>query len=366
MLWLKPKLYLMITIRLPKYFLVSFVLWNLIYGGSMSIKVGINGFGRIGRLVFRAALKESDIEVVGVNDITDAKTLAHLLKYDSIHGILAEDITVEDNRFTIAGKSIKVMTERDPGNLPWDALGVEVVLECTGLFRDKEKASKHISAGAKKVLISAPAKGHDGTFVKGVNFDQYDGSKHHVVSIGSCTTNCLAPITKVLHDNFVVKRGFMTTIHSYTNDQRILDLPHKDLRRARSAAMSMIPTTTGAAKAISEVIPDMKGRLDGCAIRVPTPNGSLVDLVVETEKKVTKEVVNAAMKKAAEGPMEGVLQYTEDPIVSIDVIGNPHSSVFDALSTMVAQDNMVKVFSWYDNEWGFSCRMVDMIMLLGK
>ncbi|RKX19512.1 MAG: type I glyceraldehyde-3-phosphate dehydrogenase [Candidatus Zixiibacteriota bacterium] len=331
----------------------------------MSIKVGINGFGRIGRLVFRAAFKEPDIEVVGVNDITDAKTLAHLLKYDSIHGQFPEDVIVGDNSFTVGDRIVKVMAERDPGNLPWDVIGAEVVLECTGLFRDKEKASKHISAGAKKVLISAPAKNHDGTFVKGVNFDQYDASKHQVVSIGSCTTNCLAPVVKVLHDNFKIKYGFMTTIHSYTNDQRILDLPHKDLRRARSAAMSMIPTTTGAAKAISEVIPEMKGRLDGLAVRVPTPDGSLVDLVVETERKTSKEEVNAVMKKAAEGFMKGVLRYTEAPIVSVDVIGDPHSSIFDALSTMVIQENFIKVLSWYDNEWGFSCRMVDMIKLLG-
>ncbi len=331
----------------------------------MSIKVGINGFGRIGRLVFRAAFKEPDIEVVGVNDITDAKTLAHLLKYDSIHGQFPEDVIVSDNSFTVGDRIVKVMAERDPGNLPWDVIGAEVVLECTGLFRDKEKASKHISAGAKKVLISAPAKNHDGTFVKGVNFDQYDASKHQVVSIGSCTTNCLAPVVKVLHDNFKIKYGFMTTIHSYTNDQRILDLPHKDLRRARSAAMSMIPTTTGAAKAISEVIPEMKGRLDGLAVRVPTPDGSLVDLVVETERKTSKEEVNAVMKKAAEGFMKGVLRYTEAPIVSVDVIGDPHSSIFDALSTMVIQENFIKVLSWYDNEWGFSCRMVDMIKLLG-
>jgi len=332
----------------------------------MSVKVGINGFGRIGRLVFRAALKENDIQIVAVNDITDATTLAHLLKYDSIHGVLPQNVTVGDHQFSIAGKTVKVIAERDPGNLPWDALGVDVVLECTGLFNDKEKAGKHISAGAKKVLISAPAKNHDGTFVKGVNFDKYDPAKHHIVSIGSCTTNCLAPVVKVLHDSFGIKRGFMTTIHSYTNDQRILDLPHKDLRRARAAALSMIPTTTGAAKAISEVIPEMKGRLDGVAVRVPTPDGSLVDLVVETDKKASKETVNAAMKKAADGPMNGVLQYTEDPIVSADVVGNSHSSVFDALSTLVMQDNLVKVFSWYDNEWGFSCRMVDMLKNLVK
>ena len=332
----------------------------------MSVKVGINGFGRIGRLVFRAALKEDDIQIVAVNDITDATTLAHLLKYDSVHGVMPQDVTVGDHQFNVAGKTIKVIAERDPGNLPWDALGVDVVLECTGLFRDKEKAGKHINAGAKKVLISAPAKNHDGTFVKGVNFDKYDPAKHHIVSIGSCTTNCLAPVTKVLHDNFNIKRGFMTTIHSYTNDQRILDLPHKDLRRARAAGMSMIPTTTGAAKAISEVIPEMKGRLDGVSIRVPTPDGSLVDLVVETDKKTSREAVNAAMKKAADGPMKGVLQYIEDPIVSVDVVGNSHSSVFDSLSTTVIQDSLVKVFSWYDNEWGFSCRMVDMLKILVK
>ena len=330
----------------------------------MSVKVGINGFGRIGRLVFRAAMKESGIEIVGVNDITDAKTLAHLLKYDSVHGVLPEHVAVEDNRFTVGGKTIKVTAERDPGNLPWDALDVEVVLECTGLFRDKDSAGKHLKAGAKKVLISAPAKNHDGTFIKGVNFDDYDGSKHHIVSIGSCTTNCLAPVVKVLHDKFVIKRGFMTTIHAFTNDQRILDLPHKDLRRARAASMSMIPTTTGAAKAIAEVIPEMKGRLDGCAVRVPTPDGSLVDLVAELEKKTSIEEINAAMKQAAEGPMKGALQYTEDPIVSIDIVGNPHSSIFDSLSTMVTQGNFVKLFSWYDNEWGFSNRMIDMIKML--
>ena len=332
----------------------------------MSIRVGINGFGRIGRLVFRAAFNNPEIDIIAVNDITNAKTLAHLLKYDSVHGILNEDVSAGDDNFVIAGKTIKVFAERDPANLPWADLGVEVVLECTGLFRDRESAGKHIKAGAKKVLISAPAKNHDGTFVKGVNWDQYDSSKHHVVSIGSCTTNCLAPIVKVLHDNFTIKRGLMTTIHSYTNDQRILDLPHKDLRRARAAAMSMIPTTTGAAKAISEAIPEMKGRLDGCSIRVPTSDGSLVDLTVETEKKVTIDDINAAMKKAADGPMKGVLQYIDDPIVSVDVVGNPHSSVYDSLSTMIMEDNLVKVFSWYDNEWGFSNRMVDMLLMLGK
>ena len=332
----------------------------------MGVKVGINGFGRIGRLVFRAAMNDPDIEFVAVNDITDAKTLAHLLKYDSIHGVLDVDVKVDGDGFAVGGQKVKVTAERDPANLPWKDLGVSVVLECTGLFRNKETAGKHITAGAKKVLISAPGKNIDGTFVKGVNFDDYDASKHDIVSIGSCTTNCLAPITKVLNDTFGIKRGFMTTIHSYTNDQRILDLPHKDLRRARAAAMSMIPTTTGAAKAISEVIPAVKGKLDGCAIRVPTPDGSLVDLVAELEKNVTKDDINAAMKKAADGPMKGVLQYVEDPIVSTDVIHNPHSSLFDSLSTMVIQDNLVKVFSWYDNEWGFSNRMVDMLKKLGK
>jgi glyceraldehyde 3-phosphate dehydrogenase len=330
----------------------------------MAVKIGINGFGRIGRLVYRIAFKDPTLDIVAVNDITSAKTLAHLLKYDSIHRTFGEDVKAADDSFTVSGKTIKVIAEKDPANIPWKDLGVDIVLECTGLFTEKEKAAKHIAAGAKKVLISAPAKGHDGTFVRGVNFDQYDGSKHHVVSIGSCTTNCLAPVVKVLHDNYHIKRGFMTTIHSYTNDQKILDLPHKDLRRARAAALSMIPTTTGAAKAIAEVIPDMKGRLDGVAVRVPTPDGSLVDLIVELEKATTKEEINAAMKNAADNAMKGVLKYTEDPLVSSDIIGESNSSVFDALSTMVMGGNLVKVFSWYDNEWGFSCRMVDMIKML--
>jgi glyceraldehyde 3-phosphate dehydrogenase len=323
-------------------------------------RIGINGFGRIGRLILRAGINEKNLEFVAVNDITDSKTLAHLFKYDSIHRIFNGDVSAVDDGIMINGKKLKVLKEKDPANLPWRDLGVDVVIESTGLFTKKEDAEKHILAGAKSVLISAPAKGHDGTFVVGVNFDQFDKNKHKVISIGSCTTNCLAPVVKVLHDTFGIKRGFMTTIHAYTNDQRILDLPHKDLRRARAASLSMIPTTTGAAKAISEVIPDMKGRLDGCAVRVPTPDGSLVDLVVELEKDTTKEAVNEAMKKASQGPLKGILQYTEDPIVSIDVVGNPHSSVFDALSTMV-HGNMVKVFSWYDNEWGFSCRMIDML-----
>jgi glyceraldehyde 3-phosphate dehydrogenase len=330
----------------------------------MAIKIGINGFGRIGRLVLRAGLKEKSLEFVAVNDVTDAKTLAHLFKYDSIHRQYAGQVKAAEGGISIDGKLLKVLAEKDPAKLPWKDLGVETVIESTGLFTKKEDAMKHIQAGAKRVLISAPAKGHDGTFVEGVNWNQYDKNKHLVISIGSCTTNCLAPIVKVLHDNFKIKRGFMTTIHAYTNDQRILDLPHKDLRRARAAGLSMIPTTTGAAKAISEVIPEMKGRLDGVAVRVPTPDGSLVDLVAEVEVATTVDAVNAAMKKAADGPMKGVLEYAEDPIVSSDVIGNSHSSVFDSLSTMVSGGNLVKVFSWYDNEWGFSCRMVEMLKLM--
>ncbi|HDL03160.1 MAG: type I glyceraldehyde-3-phosphate dehydrogenase [Candidatus Zixiibacteriota bacterium] len=325
----------------------------------MAIKVGINGFGRIGRLVFRGAQK-SKIEIVGINDITNAATLAHLLKYDSIHGKYDGEISHTDNRIIVDGKEIPIMAERDPASLPWSVLGADIIVESTGLFRDKESAGKHIEAGAKKVLISAPAKKHDGTFVLGVNDNEYDKNKHHIISIGSCTTNCLAPVTKVLLDNFGIEKGFMTTIHSYTNDQKILDLPHKDLRRARAAAMSMIPTTTGAAKAISQVIPAMEGRLDGCAIRVPTPDASLVDLAVVLEKEASVEAINSAMKAAADGPMKGFLEYTDEPIVSTDIIGNPHSSVFDSMMTMVS-GKFAKVFSWYDNEWGFSCRMVDML-----
>jgi len=324
------------------------------------MKVGINGFGRIGRLVFRAA-RNSDVEFVGINDITDAKTLAHLLKYDSVHGQYPGDVSHGENAITVDGKKIPISAERDPASLPWKALGAEIVLECTGLFRTREAAQKHIDAGAKKVIISAPAKGHDGTFIPGINCKGYDKSKHHVISIGSCTTNCLAPVAKVLMDNFGIVKGFMTTIHSYTMDQRTLDAPHKDLRRARAAAVSMIPTTTGAAKAISEVIPELKGKMDGCAIRVPTPDGSMVDLAVILEKEVTADEINAAMKKAAatEG-LSRALEYCEDPIVSCDVIGNPHGSIFDSAMT-AAQGNFAKVFSWYDNEWGFCNRMIDMM-----
>lgn len=331
----------------------------------MPVKVGINGFGRIGRLVARAGMKDPDLEFVAVNDIADEKTLAHLFKYDSTMGIYDGEVKAVKGGVEIDGKTVKIFSERDPANIPWGDVGAEVVVESTGLFRDRESAEKHIKGGAKKVLISAPAKGHDGTFVKGVNFDQFDKSKHNIISIGSCTTNCLAPIVKVINDSFEIKRAFMTTIHAYTNDQRIIDAPHKDLRRARSAALSMIPTTTGAAKAISEVIPEVKGKIDGCAIRVPTPVGSLVDLVAEVGKNASVEAINGAMKKAADGSMKGVLQYIEDPIVSVDIIGNPHSSVFDSLSTMLVGDKFVKVFSWYDNEWGFSHRMLDMLKLMG-
>ncbi len=328
----------------------------------MAVKVGINGFGRIGRLVFRGA-KAGNVEIVGINDITDAATLAHLLKYDSIHGKYNGEVGHDENNLIVDGKKIPVSAETDPANLPWDKLGAQIIVESTGRFRDKASAGKHISAGAKKVLISAPAKEPDGTFVIGVNDDDYDKGKHDIISIGSCTTNCLAPVAKVLLDNFGIERGFMTTIHSYTNDQRILDLPHKDLRRARAAALSMIPTTTGAAKAIALVIPELKGKMDGCAMRVPTPDGSIVDLAVMLEKDTTAEDINKAMKKAAEGPMKGILEYTEEPLVSTDVIGNSHSSIFDSQMTM-AEGKFAKVFSWYDNEWGFSCRMIDMLKMM--
>lgn len=324
----------------------------------MATKIAINGFGRIGRLIIRRAIKQSKLEFVSVNDITDAQTLAHLLKYDSSYGRFDGEVKVDGDALVVNGKRIKVTKEMDPANLRHGDTGAQVVVESTGKFTDREGASKHIAAGAKKVLISAPAKNHDGTFVIGVNWNDYDASRHNIISIGSCTTNCLAPVVKVLHDKFGIEKGFMTTIHAYTNDQRILDLPHKDLRRARAAALSMIPTTTGAAKAISECIPEMKGRLDGLAVRVPTPVGSLVDLCVLVGKETTVEEVNSAFKAAAAGAMKDVLEYNEDPIVSVDIVGNDHSSILDSKMTQV-KGNLVKVFSWYDNEWGFSCRMVD-------
>ncbi len=332
----------------------------------MAVKVGINGFGRIGRNFFRAAYKDPSLEIVAVNDITDAKTLAHLLQYDSVHGRFEETVSVKENAIVVAGKEVSVLASKDPAELPWGKLGVEIVIESTGLFTSREGCEKHLKAGAKRVIVSAPAKGEDATIVMGVNDKTFDPAKHRIISNASCTTNCLAPVAKVLLDSFGIERGLMTTIHAYTNDQKILDLPHKDLRRARAAGMSMIPTTTGAAKAVSLVIPELKGKLDGMAIRVPTPNVSVVDLTVELSKTVTAEEVNAAMKKAAEGPMKGILAYVDAPLVSIDFNHDPVSSSFDALSTKVIEGKMVKVLSWYDNEWGYSCRLVDLAKLVAK
>lgn len=326
----------------------------------MAVKVGINGFGRIGRLVFRRGLELGDIEFAGINDLTDAATLAHLLKYDSVHGRFNGEVSTEGDNLIVNGKKIKITAEKDPASLNWGELGVDVVIESTGVFRTQEACEKHIEAGAKKVILTVPAKGDiDATVVLGVNDDVLTGDEK-VLSNASCTTNCLAPIAKVLNDKFGLEKGFMTTVHAFTNDQRLLDLPHSDLRRARAAAVSIIPTTTGAAKAVGKVIPELQGKLDGFALRVPTPDGSLTDLVAELKTEVTIEEVNAAMKEAADGPMKGFLEYTEDPIVSIDIVGNPHSSIFDALSTMV-NGKMVKVVSWYDNEWGYSCRVVDLL-----
>jgi glyceraldehyde 3-phosphate dehydrogenase len=333
----------------------------------VAVRVGINGFGRIGRLVFRACENDSNIEVVAVNDLTDAATLAHLLKYDSVHGRFGEKVVAEGDGFSVDGRFVKVLSERDPAALPWGDLGVDIVVESTGFFTDGTKAKAHMAAGAKKVIISAPATNEDITIVMGVNEGDYDPATHHIISNASCTTNCLAPFAKVLLDSFGLKHGFMNTIHSYTNDQNILDLPHKDLRRARAAAVSIIPTSTGAAKAIGLVLPAMKGKLDGMSMRVPTPDGSVVDLVAELETPVTKDAINAAMKAAADGPMKGYLEYCEDPIVSIDVVGNPASSIFDSLQTMVmgGEGTFVKCVSWYDNEWGYSNRVVDLIHLVG-
>jgi glyceraldehyde 3-phosphate dehydrogenase len=332
----------------------------------MAIRVGINGFGRIGRNILRAALHDKDIEFVAVNDITDAKTLGHLLKYDSILGNLAEDVTVDGDTIKVAGRAIKVLALKDPSQLPWKALGADYIVESTGLFTDAEKAKAHIAAGGKKVIISSPAKNEDLTVVMGVNHDKYDSQKHTIVSNASCTTNCLAPVCKVLNDSFGIVKGQMTTVHSYTNDQKILDLPHKDLRRARAAALSMIPTSTGAAKALHLVIPELKGKLDGAAIRVPTPNVSVVDLTLVLGKNATAAEINAAFKAAANGPMKGVLAVEEGELVSIDFRGNPHSSIVDAPLTKVVEGNLAKVFSWYDNEWGFSCRMKDLLRFMAK
>ncbi len=326
----------------------------------MSVRVGINGFGRIGRNVFRAAADVDDVEIVAVNDLTDSATLAHLLDYDSIFGRYPGEISHSEGEIIVDGKPIKVLSQRDPAELPWGELGVEVVVESTGFFASGEASQAHIDAGAKKVVISAPAKNPDLTMVLGVNDDEYEAGSHHIVSNASCTTNCLAPLVKVLRDEFGFERGLMTTCHSYTNDQRILDYPHKDLRRARAAAESIIPTSTGAARAIGEVMPEMKGKLDGMALRVPTPNGSVVDLTAQIGREASVEEVNAAFKAASEGLMKGILAYTEDPIVSKDIIGDPHSSILDAQLTMV-QGNTVKLISWYDNEWGYSKRVVDLV-----
>ena len=332
----------------------------------MAIKVGINGFGRIGRNILRATLDDKDIEYVAVNDITDAGTLAYLLKYDSVLGNLETDVKAEGDEIQVGSRRLKVLKVRDPGELPWKSLGVDVVIESTGLFTKRDDAAKHLSAGAKKVIITAPAKGEDITVVMGVNHDKYAPDKHHIISNASCTTNCLAPIVKVLNDQFGLTSGIMTTIHSYTNDQRLLDLPHKDMRRARAAALSMIPTTTGAAIAVTRVLPELEGRLDGISVRVPTPNVSLTDLTAVVEKTITADEVNQAFEQAAGRELKGVLQVSHEPLVSVDFKGNPHSSIVDAPFTKVVGNHTVKVLSWYDNEWGFSCRVRDLIKYISS
>jgi glyceraldehyde 3-phosphate dehydrogenase len=332
----------------------------------LAVKVGINGFGRIGRNVLRAAFNNQEIEFVAVNDLTDAKTLAHLLKYDSVHGIFEPQVEATEGAIIINGKEIKVTAEKDPANLPWKAMGVDVVIEATGRFTNRSDAAKHIEAGAKKVVISAPAKDEDITIVMGVNHDKYDPVNHHVISNASCTTNCLAPLAKVVNDKFGIVKGLMTTVHSYTNDQQILDLPHKDLRRARAAGLSIIPTTTGAAKAVALVLPELKGKLNGFAMRVPTPNVSVVDLVVELQNSASADDINTALKEAAEGPLKGIMAYSEEPLVSKDYNGNHHSSIIDGLSTMVIDNNLAKIISWYDNEWGYSSRVVDLILFMNS
>lgn len=332
----------------------------------MAVKVAINGFGRIGRNVFRLALERDDIEIVAVNDLTDAEMLAHLLKYDSVFGKLDKEVSVEDSSIVVDGKKIKVYSEKDPADLPWGDLGVEIVLEATGFFRDREGAQKHIDSGAKKVIISAPGSDIDGMYVVGVNDEAYDADNHHIVSNASCTTNCLAPFAKVLQESFGIKRGLMTTIHAYTTDQNILDAPHSDYRRARAAGINMVPTSTGAAAAVGQVLPELDGKLNGMAVRVPTPTGSVVDLVAELEKDVTVEEINAAFKAAAEGDLKGVLAYSEEPLVSTDIVGDTHSSIIDGLSTMIMEDNLVKVVSWYDNEMGYSARCIDLAVFMAE
>jgi glyceraldehyde 3-phosphate dehydrogenase len=332
----------------------------------MPVRVGINGFGRIGRNIMRAALGDREIDFVAVNDLTDAATLAHLLKYDSVLGNLHHKVEVQGDGIAVEGDHFKVLSHRDPAQLPWKDLGVEVVFESTGLFTNRDAAAKHIVAGAKRVVITAPAKGPDITVVIGVNHDKYNPASHQIISNASCTTNCLAPIAKVLHETFGIKKGWMTTVHSYTNDQHLLDLPHKDLRRARAAALSIIPTTTGAASAVGEVLPELKGRMDGIAMRVPTPNVSVVDLAAILGTKTTEQDVNAAFRQAADGALKGILQYSTEPLVSIDFKGNPHSSIVDAAYTKVMDGDFVKVLSWYDNEWGYSSRCVDLVRFMAK
>ncbi|HDH41031.1 MAG TPA: type I glyceraldehyde-3-phosphate dehydrogenase [Candidatus Altiarchaeales archaeon] len=330
------------------------------------VKIGINGFGRIGRCVLKAGFNRRDIDFVAINDLTDAKTLAHLLKYDSVHGRFERDVEARENSLIVDGKDIEVLSERDPENLPWGELDIDVVIESTGRFRDRESASKHLKAGAKKVIISAPAKDPDWTVVMGVNEKEYDPEKHNIISNASCTTNCLAPVAKVILNEFGIRKGLMTTVHSYTTDQRLLDLPHRDLRRARAAAMSMIPTTTGAAVAVSLVLPELKGKMDGMAIRVPTANVSLVDLIVQTEKSVTVDDVNNAIKKASDNELKGILAYSDEPLVSVDYNGNPNSSIVDLRSTKVIENDLVKVLSWYDNEVGYAHRVVDLALYISK
>ena len=332
----------------------------------MPVKVGINGFGRIGRNIYRASMQDAGIDIVAVNDITDPKTLAHLLKYDSVLGNLSAKVTYGEDSLTVNGKTIRVFKLKDPAAIDWTSLGAQIVVESTGLFTNAEDAKKHLKGSVKKVIISAPAKNEDITIVLGVNDKNYDPAKHHVISNASCTTNCLAPVAKVVHENFKIKNGSMTTIHSYTNDQRILDFPHKDLRRARAAAISIIPSTTGAAKALGLVIPELKGKLDGYSMRVPTPNVSLVDLVAFVEKPTTTEELHSAFKDAAQGPLKGILDYTEEELVSVDYRGNPFSSIVDAGYTKVIDGTCVKVNAWYDNEWGYSCRVIDLVKFVGK
>ncbi len=332
----------------------------------MAVRVGVNGFGRIGRVFFRAALESSDLEVVAVNDLADAKTLAHLLKHDSVHGMLNAEVKAKGEAIFVNGREVRVCSAKDPATLPWGEMGVGIVVESTGVFRDRAMTSKHLQAGAKKVVITAPAKGPDFSVVLGVNDELYDPAKHHIISNASCTTNCLAPLAKVLHQTFGIKKGWMTTIHSYTNDQQLLDLPHKDLRRARAAALSMIPTTTGAAVAVGEVLPELKGKLDGISMRVPTPNVSCVDLAAVMNRTVTAEEVNAALQKAADGPLKGILACSYEELVSIDFKGNPHSSIVDMPYTKVMEGDFLKILSWYDNEWGYSNRCVDLLRTLVK